>query len=170
MKTSLPRTVALVTAVLGFLAASLNAQAPVVTPPKLDEALSMKGGKILVLQPVQMKQGQTLVVTHTGFSAPKPRGGNTQFGALLVVYSTDDATYGNVLYQDIFIPAAANISTPHVKVFNGYTAAAARQGIIAILIGLEDPPYPWAPSARWTRCFPVRSKTAPRSTEKSSSA
>ncbi len=127
-------------ATLGFLSISAQA-ATTVEPPTLEDALKLKGAKSLVLQPVQMKQRQSLVVTHTAFSAPPRVRGGAQYGALLVVYSTDAATHGHVLYQDFYIPSSAPGAGPHVKVFNAFTPATqpAQQGIIAILIGLLLP-------------------------------
>lgn len=137
MKTFPSSTFALTAVILGLFATHLHAQGPGVTPPPLGDALKLKGGKALVLQPVQMKRDQKLVVTHTAFTklAARPR---SQFGVMLVVYSTDTATHGDVLYQDLFIPAAGAGAGPHVKVFDGF-APAENKGIIAILIGLLLP-------------------------------
>jgi hypothetical protein len=142
MKTFLPHTVAMSFCLLGLLGGQLRAQGPVFTAPTLDDALKIKGGKSLILQPLQMKPGQKLLVTHAG-SAKNSARGATQYGVLLAVYSTDPADYGTLLFQDLFTPAAGAGAGPHVKVFNGFTPTFAQgvtqRGIIAILIGLLMP-------------------------------
>ncbi len=138
MKTLLPSTSALAAIILSLCATSLFAQGPKITPPTLGDALKLKGGKAVILQPVQMKKDQTLLVTHTAFTA-RPQRTDSHYAVMLVVYSTDSATHGNVLYQDLYIPPAGVGGGPHVKVFNGYAPAVTQQGIIAILIGLLVP-------------------------------
>lgn len=86
-----------------------------------------------------MKRGQTLLVTYTAFRQKLDRPGTRQ-GLLLVVYSTDSSDYGNVLYQDIFVPTTGTPGGgPHVRVFDGYKPEVDQKGIIAILIGLLLP-------------------------------
>lgn len=133
----------ILTAILGLLAPRLHA-VPAVQAPTLEEALALKGGKMVVVQPCQMKRDQKLVVTHTSFSKKPVRAG-VEVGAMLVVYSTDPADYGALLHQEEYFPTAAGGpgAGPHVKVFNGYTPVlgqgATQKGIIAILIGLLLP-------------------------------
>lgn len=138
MKTSPPVILTLTAVILGLFTTNLLAQGPNVDPLPLGDALKLKGGKALVLQPIQMKKDQKLVVSHTAFTKPKINA-RTQFAVMFVVYSTDAATQGDVLHQELFIPAAGAGAGPHVKVFDGFTATGTQQGIIAILIGLLLP-------------------------------
>lgn len=141
MKTIFSHTLAAVSVTFGLLTGGLKA-ADEIQAPTLEQALQLNGGGSVVFQPYQMKRGQSLLVTHTSFGGKKSlvaRAGK-QPAAMLVVYSTDSADYGHVLYQDIYIPAAATAGAgPHVKVFDGFTTDAERKGIIAILIGLLMP-------------------------------
>jgi len=138
MKTPLFRSLAAVSMTLGLLTFGAFA-APEVEPPTLVEALRAKG--VVVFQPYQMKQGQTLLVTYTALGAkPQTLRTEKQSAAMLIIYSTDSADYGHVLYQDIYIPVAAGPGAgPHVKAFKGYTLDGEQKGIIAILIGLLMP-------------------------------
>jgi hypothetical protein len=141
------RSIAAVTVTLGILTS--GASALEIEPPTLAEALQTSGA--VVFQPYQMKKGQSLLVTHTALSAKLQtvRGGK-QPGAMLVIYSTDSADAGHVLYQDIYIPPSAGPGGgPHVKVFNGFTSDAEQKGIIAVLIGLLIPAD--QSSATWSR-------------------
>ncbi len=138
MKTFLTHTLALTALMMGLLAPSLHAQGAKITPPTLGEALKLKNGKAVIFQPLQMKKDQVLLVTHAGFIPSQKRAG-LQFGVMLAVYSTDPATHGDVLHQELFVAPAGAGTEPQVKVFNGYTPTATQQGIIAILIGLLLP-------------------------------
>lgn len=135
-------SLAAITTLLGTASFAVDPNNPNVPPPTLAEALALKGGRIVAFQPYQMKRDQTLVVTHTSFREQKVRG-TTHAGAMLLVYSTNEANYGHVLYQDIYIPTAqaGPGAGPHVKVFNGFSPDLDQgtQGIIAILIGLLLP-------------------------------
>jgi hypothetical protein len=158
MRTPLPLTLTVAAAICGLLAPSLRA-VPAIEPPTLEDALLLKGGKMVVFQPYQMKRGQTLVVTHTSFSKKVVRPG-LDAGAMLVVYSTDPADYGHILYQDIYIPSAAAGpgAGPHVKVFSGASFDADQKGIIAILIGLLLPANSVEP--RWVPLPPTDAASA----------
>jgi hypothetical protein len=61
----------------------------------------------------------------------RKRSGRKKTGqpAMLIIYSTDSADYGHVLYQDIYIPVAAGPGAgPHVKAFKGYTLDGEQKG------------------------------------------
>jgi hypothetical protein len=144
MKTSSPSKLALATIILGLFATSLHAQGPNFNPGTINDVLRLKGGKSLVLQPIQMKPGQKLVVTHTAFSKP-PGKANAQYAVALAVYSTDDADFGTLLFTEANVfpapgaPAAAPVTvfSPFSPTFN--QGGPQQKGIIAILIGLLLP-------------------------------
>ncbi|MGB8170075.1 MAG: hypothetical protein WCF18_21405 [Chthoniobacteraceae bacterium] len=144
MKTSSPSKRALATVILALFTTNVLALEPGVTAPPLGEVLARKGIKSLVLQPIQLKAGQKLVVTHTAFSKP-PGKANAQYGVMLAVYSTDSGEVGNILSQEVKwfpAPSAAGApATPLVNVFPTFTLAqgTTQKGIIAILIGLLLP-------------------------------
>jgi hypothetical protein len=148
MKPLLTRTLALTIAMLGLLVGQLSAATPAFPPPELADALSLKGGKSLILQPFQMKAGQKLVVTHVGTAKNNPRPG-TEYAVMLAVYSTDPADYGDLIDFDIFRPAAGTGNAPHVNVFKTISlpAGPTQKGIIAILIGLLLPAVQGNPTA-----------------------
>ena len=139
MKTLLPRTLMVAATSLGILAAGLHAQAPDPTPQTLAEALKLKGGRIVVFQPLQMKRGQNLLVSYTQFADGSVRPGYQKVVAL-GIYSTDPADNGKLLdSQHKVIAGAGPGAGPHVKVFDGFSPDADQKGIIAILIGLLLP-------------------------------
>lgn len=133
---------------LGFLALEARAQGPFLIVPTLAEALALKSGKAVVLQPVQMKPGQKLTLAYTSVKPAMPTA-KTTFGILLAIYSTDASDYGTLIHQD-WKPVTG--AAPQVTVFDPYLASFAQgvtqKGIIAILIGLAVPangPIPLAP-------------------------
>jgi hypothetical protein len=139
MKTSLLRTATLAAAILSLLAAGLQAQAPDPVPQTLAAALKIKGGKIVVFQPVQMKRSNSLVVSYTQFGDGSVRPGFQKVLAL-AIYSTDPADGGKLLGSQLKLLTAAGAGGgPHVKVFDGFSPDASQKGIIAILIGLLLP-------------------------------
>lgn len=118
---------------------SVAADAP--QPPKLQEALRLKGGRTMIFQPVHLRRGQTLVVTHAKFGDGSVKPGE-QRAIQLVVYSSKRSELNGefpVLFSDLQITDGTMESGPRVKVFDGYQPDSDDQGIIAILIGLLLP-------------------------------
>lgn len=139
---SLCRVAAVVVLVGSF--ATIARAADVGPPPmKLTDALRLKGGKVMVFQPVHLRRGTTLTVTHTKFADGSVKPGEQRAIQLIVYSSTRSEPSGEfpVLHSETEIvagPGAAG-GGPHVRVFDGYTPESDGQGIIAVLIGLLLP-------------------------------
>ncbi len=140
MTTSLMRRFA-GAAVLVTCLSSMTFAADGPPPPKLTDVLRSTKGK-LVLQPVHMRRGQTLLVTHTKLADGSVKPGQQRAIQLIVYSSTRSDLAGDfpVLFTTTEIIAGAGADAgPHVKVFDGYMPDQDDQGIIAILIGLLLP-------------------------------
>jgi hypothetical protein len=109
------------------------------TPLSLKQALSLKGGKAVVFQPIVIKPGQTFRVTHTQFGDGSVRPAERR-AVQLVIYrqAITDGTSNTVLFNEIHV---FDRSKDVVNVFPDYVhpGGANSDGIIAILIGLLLP-------------------------------
>lgn len=139
MKASSCVSAFLVAAALNFSTVSQSRAAAPRETPALETALKERDGRSLVLQPIQIRPGQSLVVTHTRFGDGSVRG--SARAVQLVVYSTTkNESTGEypVLFTDT---RTIDRSAPQVQVFGSYIHPinGQQQGIIAILIGLLQP-------------------------------
>lgn len=105
----------------------------------LQEALRLKGGKSVVFQPIALKPGQSLRVSHVQFGDGSVRPADRRAAQLLIFNGAPNED-GNhtLLYAQ---PHVFNRSKDTVNTFPLYTqpAGAGGNGIIAILIGLLLP-------------------------------
>jgi hypothetical protein len=141
MKTT-PLRRLLAAAALAASFATVASAAPMPAPPKLTDVLHNKAGRVLIFQPVHMRRGQTLVVTHTKLGDGSVRPGEQRALELVVYSSTRSELTGEfpVLFSDMQITdGTAESAGPHVMVFNGFLNDVDDQGIIAVLIGLLLP-------------------------------
>ena len=106
----------------------------------LNDILKLKGGKSIVFQPVTMKEGQTLTVTHLQFAFGDGSVRPVRRAAQLLIYSStpnDQGAYP-VLYNELHV---FDRSKDVVNAFPTFThpGGVNDNGIIAVLIGLLLP-------------------------------
>jgi len=137
MKTLFPRQFAALAVALAF--GSLTARAGDEPDPlSLADALSLKGGKAMVFQPIVIKPNQTLRVTHVRFGDGSVKLENR--AVQLVVYGTTPTAPGvyPVLHNKMIklMPDGDVVNT-----FGDFTLGydAQPKGLIAVLIGLLLP-------------------------------
>jgi len=126
------RILAAVVLVASLATAAVAADA--VPPPKLTDVLRNKGAKAIIFQPVHLRRGQTLLVTHTKFADGSVKPGEQRAIQLVVYSSTRSQLNGDfpVLFSDTAITdGTVEAAGPHVAVFGGYTPDVDSQGIIA---------------------------------------
>jgi hypothetical protein len=116
---------------------SVNALAMAPEPLSLPEILKLTGRKALVFQPVVMKTGQTLRVTHVNFGNDtlKPE---ERRAVQLLVFSSTPTTPGvfPVLHNEIHMLSRDG---EVLNTFPTFTNDGEQRGIIAVLIGLLLP-------------------------------
>jgi len=135
MNSSIVRQFATLSIALGFGCSAGAVEVP--SALTLKEALSLKGGRAVVFQPVVIKPGQTLRVTHAQFGDGSVRSGERR-GAQLVIYrqGITDGTSNTILFSEVY---RFDRSKDVVNVFTDYVHEGETDGIIAILIGLLLP-------------------------------
>ena len=138
MKTPFVRQFAILSIAIGIGCISARAEEGP-TPLTLKEALSLKGGKAVVFQPIVIKPGQTFRVTHTQFGDGSVRPAERR-AMQLIIYrqAITDGTSNTVLFNEMRV---FDRNKDTVNVFPDYlhSGGANSDGIIAVLIGLLLP-------------------------------
>lgn len=133
---------------LALSTSSLCAQGvPPPTPPTLSEALKLRTANVVVFQPTRLHSNHTLNVSHIRLGDGSVRPADKR-AVMLVVYNAKPDSNGNhaVLFQDFHLLTKDGSPVLNFASFNpGRDAAGAvdgdgRVGIIAVLIGLLQPP------------------------------
>jgi hypothetical protein len=128
-------------AIAAFTSSNLQAEEGPAAPP-LKEVMKRPNSQVVVFRPTHMPQGYSLNLTHIRMGDGSVRPGSA---VQLIVYSSTPDEAGNhaVLHQDFHFLSKEGSPVLHFQPFTVPDTAGgnpeARQGIIAILIGLLLP-------------------------------